>query len=33
MNHLLLVDTFSKGYYFILVDSDITTDLPAVLKV
>ncbi len=30
MNHLLLVDTFSKGYYFILVDSDTTTDLSAV---
>ncbi len=30
MNHLLLVDTFSKVYYFILVDSDTTTDLSAV---
>ncbi len=30
MNHLLLVDTFSKGNYFILVDSDTTTDWPDV---
>ncbi len=30
MNHFRLVDTFSKGYYFILVDSNTITDLPAV---